>query len=391
MKQKILPWLILFVALLLPVWWSVFALLPLLYWQRQRIISFVGAFVFGLSFGLGILVLYLNATDSRARCNLPEGSWTDQNQLQMQPIDALDCPRSRTAATILPDGYRSNGRPQPPNAKSFALMFGCSFTFGIDLNDNETIPAFLESIPGSSVRALNFGVAGGGIIQAHSLYQAYKLRKPEIRETYPEATLVYSLLPDHIERFHQNGVWKFQNPFELEATALPDGRWRIYQSQFSRIRNKFIRWKMGRRATSYFVQKYAEAFIALESKSEAQKNEELGRFALFLNNFANEFYQDFPRGRFVVNELMVADYYQREFPDLGKIFQKLRAQADTRIEFVQLQNQQSLPRLAPPNNLHFTAGANRAMAHFLRDNIFNSPLESGPAYGTVRATKQEKP
>jgi GNAT superfamily N-acetyltransferase len=103
-----------------------------------------------------------------------------------------------TRVTIDAEGFRSNGRlpagfPETGSgtAKAPILTVGDSFTFGDQVDDDETWPAYLEAILGRPV--LNGGVFG------YSLGQSV-LRAEEILARMPADYLIVSVFPDDISR-----------------------------------------------------------------------------------------------------------------------------------------------------------------------------------------------
>jgi hypothetical protein len=94
-----------------------------------------------------------------------------------------------TRVTIDADGFRSNGAPAPPGRAIVAV--GDSFTFGDQVNDGETWPAYLE-------RALNQPVRNGGVF-GYSLAQAI-LRAEQAAARLRAEWIVVSLIPDDITR-----------------------------------------------------------------------------------------------------------------------------------------------------------------------------------------------
>ncbi|HLU37881.1 MAG TPA: hypothetical protein VK081_00755 [Planctomycetota bacterium] len=94
-----------------------------------------------------------------------------------------------TRVTIDADGFRSNGAPPPPGRPIIAV--GDSFTFGDQVDDDETWPAYLE-------RRLQQPVKNAGVF-GYSLTQAI-LRAEDVLERVPAEWLVVSLIPDDINR-----------------------------------------------------------------------------------------------------------------------------------------------------------------------------------------------
>ncbi|MEZ5964250.1 MAG: hypothetical protein R3F56_10430 [Planctomycetota bacterium] len=95
-----------------------------------------------------------------------------------------------TRLRIDADGFRSNGAPVPAGGKPIVAV-GDSFTFGDQVSDDETWPAYLEQI-------LQRPVKNGGVF-GYSLAQAV-LRAERILGTVPAEWLVVSLIPDDINR-----------------------------------------------------------------------------------------------------------------------------------------------------------------------------------------------
>lgn len=103
-----------------------------------------------------------------------------------------------TRVTIDAGGFRSNGRAPAASAENGGaiagraiLAVGDSFTFGDQVDDDETWPAYLETILRRPVR--NGGVFG------YSLGQIV-LRAEEILEQMPAGDLIVSIYPDDINR-----------------------------------------------------------------------------------------------------------------------------------------------------------------------------------------------
>src|SRR5438552_1321556 len=94
--------------------------------------------------------------------------------------------------TILPDGTRSNGSQRAiANVHPVIVAVGDSFTFGDEVSDSETWPAWLERKLGSPV--INGGVFGYGIDQIY-------LRARALVDKYHPDILIVSLIDDDIVR-----------------------------------------------------------------------------------------------------------------------------------------------------------------------------------------------
>lgn len=101
----------------------------------------------------------------------------------------------------LDDGIRSNGDSGPLKPGTF-MAVGCSFTFGDEVPDDQTWPAYLEKL--TRRRVLNAGVSSYGLDQ--SVLRAEKL----IPKYHPDVVII-SLVYDTIYRMQQsvrNGICK---------------------------------------------------------------------------------------------------------------------------------------------------------------------------------------
>ncbi len=97
-----------------------------------------------------------------------------------------------TQVTILLDGIRANGKRQSsPLSKEgdLILAIGDSFTFGDQVSDHQTWPAFLEELTG--IRTLNGGVFGYGLDQSY-------LRMKSLAKKYEPTHIVLSFIPNDI-------------------------------------------------------------------------------------------------------------------------------------------------------------------------------------------------
>lgn len=93
-------------------------------------------------------------------------------------------------------GRRNTPQGNDESFDRFLLFFGCSQTFGLGLNDNETLPAFVaERMKGT--RCYNYGVPGYG---PHNMLA--KLEKNGIRKEVAEkkGALIFQFIDSHIER-----------------------------------------------------------------------------------------------------------------------------------------------------------------------------------------------
>jgi hypothetical protein len=98
-------------------------------------------------------------------------------------------------ATYTTDAVGRRVTPRPAAAERGLLFVGCSFTFGLGVNDDETMPwQFGKAVPDLAV--YNYGVAGYG--PQHTLELAKLNLAAEVRPR--RVTVVYTYIRDHLKR-----------------------------------------------------------------------------------------------------------------------------------------------------------------------------------------------
>lgn len=96
-----------------------------------------------------------------------------------------------TVVTIDDEGLRTNGQPEPDRSSGLILATGDSFTFGDQVNDQESWPAALERI--LHRRVLNAGVFGYGVDQS-------VMRAEELAGKHAPDVVLLSLIPVDVDR-----------------------------------------------------------------------------------------------------------------------------------------------------------------------------------------------
>ena len=100
--------------------------------------------------------------------------------------------------TYSTDEYSGRITPvkNPSKRDNFLLFFGCSFTFGEGVNDNETLPCYLSELA-IDYNPYNYGYMGYG---PHQMLA--RLRETDIRKEIEEkkGILIYTFIDDHVNR-----------------------------------------------------------------------------------------------------------------------------------------------------------------------------------------------
>ena len=115
--------------------------------------------------------------------------------------------------------------PGAPSKGQFVLFFGCSFTFGDGLRDDQTLPSrFCVRVPGIEVQ--NYAFPGYGVQQMYCLLSRPRKMPKEMRA--PTGLALYVYIDDHLQRLRGTVSWASATP-HLE---IEDGRV-VYKGSFA--------------------------------------------------------------------------------------------------------------------------------------------------------------
>jgi len=111
---------------------------------------------------------------------------------------------------IGPDGFRV--RPPPPDARDqpALLFFGGSFTFGLAVEDHETLPNLAETLSVNRVRAFNLALAGYGPHHMLAMLEEGMVR-PLVQD-HAAIHAVYQMIVPHVERVAGKVPWGLLGP-----------------------------------------------------------------------------------------------------------------------------------------------------------------------------------
>ena len=119
--------------------------------------------------------------------------------------------------TFLESGWRIT--PQNPDAKYAIVFFGCSFTYGEGLDDEESIPYKLGNILGKDYQVFNFAYTGYGA--HHMLAQIQNGFIDDIAKKYEKVVYFFLTIQGHAMRSAGYAVWDEHGPwYELENGQL---------------------------------------------------------------------------------------------------------------------------------------------------------------------------
>jgi hypothetical protein len=170
-------------------------------------------------------VRYLKAEEIRKLKNDPGALNFDENCLENNHpvLGYAPKPMAMTAYSIkthgndiayeavystLPSGWRVT--PQHDGARTAVVFFGCSYTFGVGLNDRDTFPFKVGERLGSDFQVFNFGMGGYGSHQMLAQIENGFLDEPA--EKYERLFVFYTTLYGHELRSGGYSHWDKYGP-----------------------------------------------------------------------------------------------------------------------------------------------------------------------------------
>jgi len=194
-------------------------------------------------------------------------------------------------AVYTTDAYHRRITPmnQREQRRNFLLFFGCSMTFGLGVNDNETMPFYVAQ-DASHYRAYNYGVSGYGPHHMLAQLQRGALSK-EIHES--QGIALYTFIDHHINR--AIGAMRVYNQWEQRAPfyTIDAQDNLVRQGDFTSGRPllSFLYWVLGK---SQILQYYNIAFPV------SIREEHIRLTARIIAEARAVFSQQFPSAEFYV-------------------------------------------------------------------------------------------
>jgi hypothetical protein len=234
-------------------------------------------------------------------------------------------------------GRRLTGKPI--SSKHFIALFGCSFTFGVGLKDEQTLSADLAK--DLKTQTYNYGIPGGALNQA-----LYRFKTENIRKQIPQKNGIFIYLPieSHISRVtgsYPSVVWMKTTPYYVRKNGHMEydgtiGSAHPYLSWFYEKVGKILDDGSGsRQFPKYFQSDY-------------------NYFCDLTEDFGKEVIKQFPGSKFIVVNHPIASIPKEAVACLEK----------RNIQVVNLPFEKGeLPRLA---DNHPAAGANEKIANALK-------------------------
>ena len=207
--------------------------------NKQNILKYAKIITINIFFILLILFIADFLTYNKIKNEyLKETSYTDI----YPPISYIDNYKEDYSPTSLnfyklkkslPNHIKPVSKGKDLNKKSI-LIFGCSFTYGTLLNDEQSISNKLSSATNRTV--YNFGIEMAGIQHMYFLIKNYKVLNQIINPEY----VIYIYIPDHIERLIFNPTPMSINGFYLKYKLCKDNSLKLIEPPFLKLFKTFL-------------------------------------------------------------------------------------------------------------------------------------------------------
>jgi len=186
--------------------------------ERGKFIVYNFAFIF-LALGISELFFQLKASEN---VNYYEGTYNDNYMGEDSDLGYAILARNRVISSvkystskdsiIYDVSYTIDGnglrKTLPQDNRNAVYFFGCSFTFGEGVNDEDTLPQAFSNLTGH--RSINFGVHGYG---PHQMLRALETDRSRMVEQINPRLIVYTALPSsHITRAAGRAKWDRRGP-----------------------------------------------------------------------------------------------------------------------------------------------------------------------------------
>jgi hypothetical protein len=257
--------------------------------------------------------------------------------------------------TIDANGHRRTDTSSDPGTDN-VLFMGDSFTFGVGLNDNETLPELFSEDTNRHYNVVNFGVAAYGL---HQVVRALELGRPDPFLAQGKSYIVYTAIPDHARRAVSAYTWAVQGP----AYRLgPDGV-ALYHGNLHSAAAGMVISTLSR-----------SAFLAKYLLPGLLENPDMDAYSLYagLAKRARQVAEEKYHATFI---MLFWDFNVQAEPEVKAAFDAAGvAYIPVSRIIPDLLAQPQTYHIAPPIDMHPTAAANRLIAAYLAKRLLDGTI-----------------
>ena len=145
------------------------------------------------------------------------------------------------------------------------IFFGCSFTFGDGVEDEETLPSVVSRLTGYEYDVVNYGFSGWG---PHQMLRILETKQEANRVRGKVKHVIYSIIGNHVSRCVGKTFWDFSGP-KYQLTPQLDVE---YQGPFLKSAISVLPLVMNRsRAGTFLLKTYSERYREKDADYELQR------------------------------------------------------------------------------------------------------------------------
>jgi len=176
-----------------------------------------------------------------------------------------------------------------PNSSTRSIVyFGCSFTYGDGLNDNETVPYLVQELAGNSYKIYNFAFTGYG---PHQMLAQIETHMVDSIVKFKPYLFIFSTIPDQVRRVVNPVENNRHDPqYKLNRFNVPE--------RFGNFDDP------GKKNISFMKEPEVGKYISGLSKASRRKN--IGLFTAIIKKSKELLLKKYPGSKFCV---VFYDYY----------------------------------------------------------------------------------
>lgn len=297
--------------------------------------------------------------------------WHWQPNIQFQGVAKKSDGSTAITWNVTSDSLGRRKTPGKSLGKQHAIFFGCSYTLGEGLNDDQTLP-YHATIQDEQFKAYNLGVSGGSIAESIPLVERSHFLD-EINES--NGIAIFTFIAAHLERFC--GDWRLVGTWLNNRSALKktpegdytsDGLWKDTHPLYAKA-SAFL-------DPSYFLKWVNPKFCHLNGNI-------IEEYALALNSLRKLYWKKFGEH----NRFVVVLYPNGQQTDEGYLApQAMKKYLDQlKIEYIDYSSR-SLASMTEeltciPSDNHPNGEANRILGGMIRQDLL-LPMENETAATT---------
>jgi len=184
--------------------------------------------------------------------------------------------------------------PEVKQAKKHALFFGCSFTWGHGMRDDQTMPYCFQDMAGGEYQSYNYGFIGWGAAEMHHFLRD-GAALDDVRQK--EGIAVYDFIGDHISRTTPRIKEDRRDDlvFRLDKSGNLDGPFSVYDRKdlrawlrlFGDINGVLVE---ASPSVRFFVNRFPFGPVSREERVKATAKVVIESKMLYDSRFKGEFY-----------------------------------------------------------------------------------------------------